>query len=245
MRCGRRLLLLTLGLSAPTAPAGAESRTPLADGWTLQSSAKVGGAGRGRVPARLRDRRAGTRVTVPNTVVGALVENGTYPDPYFGMNLRSIPGTTYPIGRALHAAADARRQPVQARLVVPHGVRRCPRARRPQPGAALRRHQLPRERLAQRHARRLARRGGRRLPPLRVRRHAPGAAGRDQRARRRGHRPGAARPGDHVGRLEPDARRQEHGPLGRRLPHRQRPAGAARPARGDRPRPAVPRARAS
>jgi exo-1,4-beta-D-glucosaminidase len=38
-------------------------------------------------------------VSVPNTVVGALVENGTYPDPYFGMNLRSIPGTTYPIGQ--------------------------------------------------------------------------------------------------------------------------------------------------
>jgi exo-1,4-beta-D-glucosaminidase len=31
-------------------------------------------------------------------VVAALVADGTYPDPDFGMNLRKIPGTTYPIG---------------------------------------------------------------------------------------------------------------------------------------------------
>jgi exo-1,4-beta-D-glucosaminidase len=36
---------------------------------------------------------------VPSTVVAALVADKTYPDPYFGMNLRSIPGTTYPIGK--------------------------------------------------------------------------------------------------------------------------------------------------
>lgn len=29
---------------------------------------------------------------------GALVAAGVYPDPYFGMNLRAIPGETYPIG---------------------------------------------------------------------------------------------------------------------------------------------------
>jgi exo-1,4-beta-D-glucosaminidase len=36
--------------------------------------------------------------SVPSTVVAALVADKTYPDPAFGMNLRSIPGTTYPIG---------------------------------------------------------------------------------------------------------------------------------------------------
>jgi exo-1,4-beta-D-glucosaminidase len=30
-------------------------------------------------------------------VLSALVEEKVYPDPYTGMNLRSIPGTTYPI----------------------------------------------------------------------------------------------------------------------------------------------------
>lgn len=37
--------------------------------------------------------------SVPSTVLAALVADKTYPDPYFGMNLRSIPGTTYPIGK--------------------------------------------------------------------------------------------------------------------------------------------------
>jgi len=34
---------------------------------------------------------------VPTTVLNALVEDQVYPDPYTGMNLRSIPGTTYPV----------------------------------------------------------------------------------------------------------------------------------------------------
>ena len=38
------------------------------------------------------------RAELPSTVLNALVHDGTYPDPYFGMNLRSIPGATYPIG---------------------------------------------------------------------------------------------------------------------------------------------------
>ena len=37
-------------------------------------------------------------VTVPTTVVAALVKHKVYPDPFFGMNLRSFPGVTYPIG---------------------------------------------------------------------------------------------------------------------------------------------------
>ena len=35
---------------------------------------------------------------MPATVLTALINNKLYPEPYFGMNLRSIPGTTYPIG---------------------------------------------------------------------------------------------------------------------------------------------------
>ena len=37
--------------------------------------------------------------TVPSTVVAALVADKTYPDPYIGTNLLSIPGMTYPAGR--------------------------------------------------------------------------------------------------------------------------------------------------
>jgi exo-1,4-beta-D-glucosaminidase len=87
---------LAFSLASPP-NAGAGARLPLETGWSLQSSAKVVDAGArlsrpGYEPAGWYDAR------VPNTVVGALVDNGTYPDPYFGLNLRSIPGTTYPIG---------------------------------------------------------------------------------------------------------------------------------------------------
>jgi exo-1,4-beta-D-glucosaminidase len=36
--------------------------------------------------------------TVPTTVIRALVSDGVYADPYYGLNLRSIPGTTYDFG---------------------------------------------------------------------------------------------------------------------------------------------------
>jgi exo-1,4-beta-D-glucosaminidase len=36
---------------------------------------------------------------VPSTVVAALVADKTYPDPYFGVNLRTFPGMNYPVGR--------------------------------------------------------------------------------------------------------------------------------------------------
>ena len=35
---------------------------------------------------------------MPTTVVAALVADGTYPDPYYGMNLRTFPGTSYKVG---------------------------------------------------------------------------------------------------------------------------------------------------
>ena len=68
----------------------------LRENWSIQSSAEakaegtaistVGFPTRGWYPA-----------TLPSTVLSALVEDKVYPDPYTGMNLRSIPGTTYPI----------------------------------------------------------------------------------------------------------------------------------------------------
>src|SRR5262245_14457654 len=68
--------------------AGAEpSKVMLRDRWQLRSSTS--------------DRWYPT--TVPSTVLAALVANKVYADPYFGMNLRSIPGTTYPIGRNFSA----------------------------------------------------------------------------------------------------------------------------------------------
>ena len=110
--------------------------------------------------------------------------------------------------------------------------------------AALRRHQLPRQHLAQRPADRRRNDVVGRVPPLssstspRIVR-ATGA----KRAGRRGLRARAPRSGDHVGRLEPHAARQEHGPVGRRLPDRERPARAPKSARGADRRPPVARPR--
>lgn len=82
--------------AAETASSG--SHIALDTGWQIQSSAKVKEGGdrlstdpyrpQGWFPAR-----------VPSTVLAALVSDEVYPDPYYGMNLRSIPGTDYPIGQ--------------------------------------------------------------------------------------------------------------------------------------------------
>ena len=90
-------VLGALLLSAPIAASQESTRVPLQADWKLQSSEKVPQKGDMLSRPGL-DVEAWHGVTVPSTVVGALVESGHFPDPYFGMNLRSIPGTTYPVG---------------------------------------------------------------------------------------------------------------------------------------------------
>jgi exo-1,4-beta-D-glucosaminidase len=95
-----RLTLTTAMLSVGLAglSAAQESRVPLTRGWHLQSSERAQDGG--DVISTPGFRPAGWYpVSVPSTVLAALVENKIYPDPFHGMNLRSIPGTTYPIGR--------------------------------------------------------------------------------------------------------------------------------------------------
>ena len=89
-------LLGTPDPAADQAPEAAPRRL-LSSGWAIQSSAHVQAAGDqlstpgyptpGWYPAK-----------VPTTVFAALVAARVYPDPYFGMNLRGIPGVSYPIG---------------------------------------------------------------------------------------------------------------------------------------------------
>lgn len=70
----------------------------LRDGWSLQSSCKV--EQKGEVISTPKFTPTGWyAVSVPTTVVGALVKHKVYPDPMFGMNLRNFPGVTYPIGK--------------------------------------------------------------------------------------------------------------------------------------------------
>ncbi len=74
------------------------SKTYLHDGWTLQSGCEFKAAG-AEISAVGFSTAGWHQTTVPSTVVAALVADNTYPDPDFGMNLRKIPGTTYPIGK--------------------------------------------------------------------------------------------------------------------------------------------------
>jgi exo-1,4-beta-D-glucosaminidase len=78
-------------------PAPAVSRIDLRNGWQVQSSAVATQAGREISTAGFNP-RGWYPTRVPSTVVNTLVSNGLYPDPYYGMNLRLIPGTTYDLG---------------------------------------------------------------------------------------------------------------------------------------------------
>ena len=92
------VLFAVTWLSLASGSSPSSDRLLLSTGWTLRSSAALGVGG--DVISRPGFDTAGWhRIRVPNTVVGALVENGVYDDPYFGMNLRQVPGTTYPIGK--------------------------------------------------------------------------------------------------------------------------------------------------
>ena len=102
----RLLACCLLVLFAPQSARG-QQRRALHDGWLLQSSAKAGADG-ATISSPSYEPRDWYRATVPSTVVGALVEDSVYRDPFFGMNLRSLPGMTYPIGATSHANGRAK-----------------------------------------------------------------------------------------------------------------------------------------
>ncbi len=68
--------------------------------WTIQSSAQVKEKGdvisTNTFPAT--EGNNWYAASVPSTIFGTLIENRLYPDPFFGMNLRMVPGCNYPIG---------------------------------------------------------------------------------------------------------------------------------------------------
>jgi exo-1,4-beta-D-glucosaminidase len=92
------LLLPLFGFAQhPPAANKPTSKLPLTEGWQLQSSSKVDQSG--EVLSRPAFQPKGWYpVTVPSTVVAALVKHKVLPDPTFGMNLRQFPGVGYPIG---------------------------------------------------------------------------------------------------------------------------------------------------
>jgi exo-1,4-beta-D-glucosaminidase len=87
-------------LAIVTLPAAVAQKnsTPPHDGWRLQSACNLhaGGEAISAPGFAVEDWQT---VHVPSTVLAAQVANKLVPDPFFGMNLRSIPGTTYPMGQ--------------------------------------------------------------------------------------------------------------------------------------------------
>jgi exo-1,4-beta-D-glucosaminidase len=69
--------------------AASAGRIPLTTNWQLQSSARAGNNG-ASISTTGYQPQDWYQATVPTTVCAALVENGVYPDPYYGRNLDLI-----------------------------------------------------------------------------------------------------------------------------------------------------------
>ena len=96
--CMCRRLVLGFLMSVTALPAlHAGTVTGLREGWQLQSACKLQADGETIATAGF-DAQGWLKTAVPNTVLASQAAAGVYPDPYYGMNLRQIPGTTYPIG---------------------------------------------------------------------------------------------------------------------------------------------------
>ncbi len=93
------IVLAAAGLGGTVAVSADEHlQVDLEGGWKIQSSA-IATEGGERLSLPGASTTGWHPARVPTTVVSALVADGTYPDPYVGLNLRSIPGTTYPVGQ--------------------------------------------------------------------------------------------------------------------------------------------------
>ena len=93
------ILLLPVLLSSQTQKSPwTSSRVPLHTGWKLQSGCVANSSG--EQISSLEFRTDGWIDTpVPYTVLGAQVDAGIFKDPFYGMDLRKISGTDYPIGK--------------------------------------------------------------------------------------------------------------------------------------------------
>jgi exo-1,4-beta-D-glucosaminidase len=94
------LSLVVISLVGTTAASSKEvtdsATMVLRDNWFIEPSADVHAPGEA-ISSVGFSTRDWYPATLPSTVMSALVEDKVYPDPYTGVNLRSIPGTTYPI----------------------------------------------------------------------------------------------------------------------------------------------------
>jgi exo-1,4-beta-D-glucosaminidase len=97
MNIGKKIACCALALLALPAALMAESITPLREGWKLQSACKLQATGEA-IASEGFATEGWLKTAVPATVVAAQAAAGVIPDPYFGTNLRQLPGMDYPIG---------------------------------------------------------------------------------------------------------------------------------------------------
>jgi exo-1,4-beta-D-glucosaminidase len=72
--------------------------TPLHEGWRVQSACQLQATG-DTIAAEGVAAEGWLKTDVPSTVLAAQVATGAVSDPYYGLNLRQIPGGGYPIGQ--------------------------------------------------------------------------------------------------------------------------------------------------
>ena len=90
-------LFAIFAIGSLTVVAHAANVTPLRDDWHLQSACKLDATGEA-ISQTPYSADAWMKIQVPSTVVAAQARAGQIPDPYYGTNLRQLPGMGYPIG---------------------------------------------------------------------------------------------------------------------------------------------------
>ncbi|HZV86111.1 MAG TPA: hypothetical protein VFF95_01090 [Candidatus Binatus sp.] len=95
-RCAPTLAILFVVLAGAAAQGSGEAgaRVYLQKNWQIQSSCVAKATGE-QISTAGFDGSAWHKADLPATVVGALVTDKTYPDPYFGTNLKTLPGMNY------------------------------------------------------------------------------------------------------------------------------------------------------
>jgi exo-1,4-beta-D-glucosaminidase len=88
------MLILPGNWKLAQAADGAGTTISLNANWQIQSSCDAKASGE-HVSAVGFDAKSWHKTTVPNTVVGSLVDDKTYPDPTYGTNLKNLPGMNY------------------------------------------------------------------------------------------------------------------------------------------------------
>jgi exo-1,4-beta-D-glucosaminidase len=95
-RCALTLAILFVAMAGAAAQGSgkAGARVYLQKNWQIQSSCEAKAAGE-QISTAGFEGSAWHKADLPATVVGALVTDKTYPDPYFGTNLKTLPGMNY------------------------------------------------------------------------------------------------------------------------------------------------------